>query len=79
MLDKIKELFKEGLGYAHLSGLLQQVANITNIVHVQYMKDGQAKNEAIDHICALLQTHKEVIVPEAPVEEKPKKCCNAPH
>jgi hypothetical protein len=59
MLDSIKELFKEGLGYTHLSGLLQQIANITNIVHVQYMKDGKAKNDAIDHICSLLQSHKE--------------------
>jgi hypothetical protein len=66
MLDKIKELFKEGLEYTHLSGLLQQIANITNIVHVQYMKDSQAKNAAIDHICALLQSHKDLIPPVAP-------------
>ena len=60
MLDRIKDLFKDGLGYTHLAGLLQQLSNITNILNVQYMKDGKAKNEAIDAICALLQAHKEV-------------------
>jgi len=60
MLDTLKELFKEGLGYTHVAGLLQQLANITNIVNAQYMKDGDAKNEAIDVICAMLQAHKDV-------------------
>lgn len=67
MLDTIKDLFKEGLGYTHLSGLLQQIANITNIVHVQYMKDGDAKNAAIDAICEILQSHKDVL----PAQEEP--------
>jgi mannitol/fructose-specific phosphotransferase system IIA component (Ntr-type) len=60
MLDKLKELFKEGLEYTHTAGILQQVANIANMIHVQYMKDGVSKNEAIDHICAMLQKHKVV-------------------
>jgi hypothetical protein len=60
MLDKLKEMFKEGLGYTHIAGILQQVSNITNIVNVQYMKDGDAKNAAIDVICTILQAHKEV-------------------
>jgi hypothetical protein len=73
MLDKLKDLFKEGLEYTHVAGLLQQMANITNIVHVQYMKDGASKNEAIDHICAMLQKHKVVPdpVPEAPAPTQP--------
>jgi hypothetical protein len=58
MLDKLKELFKEGLEYTHVAGILQQMANITNIIHVQYMKDGQSKNDAIDAICSMLQKHK---------------------
>ena len=58
MLDKLKDLFKEGLEYTHVAGLLQQISNIVNIVNVQYMKDGQSKNDAIDHICAMLQKHK---------------------
>lgn len=69
MLDKLKELFKEGLGYTHVAGLLQQLANITNIVNAQYMRDGDAKNAAIDVICEMLQAHKDKIVPiEAPQE-----------
>jgi hypothetical protein len=63
MLDKLKELFKEGLGYTHVAGLLQQLANITNIVNAQYMKDGDAKNAAIDLLCEMLQAHKDKIVP----------------
>jgi hypothetical protein len=63
MLDKLKELFKEGLGYTHVAGLLQQLANITNIVNAQYMRDGDAKNAAIDVICEMLQAHKDKIVP----------------
>jgi hypothetical protein len=59
MLDKLKELFKEGLGYTHVAGILQQVANIVNIVNVQYVKDSDAKNLAIDIICELLQSHKD--------------------
>ena len=63
MLDKLKELFKEGFGYTHTAGLLQQMANLINIVSVQYTKDSAAKHEAIDHICAMLQSHKDVPVP----------------
>ncbi len=62
MLDQLKELFKEGLGYTHVAGILQQVANIVNIVNVSYVKDVDAKNLAIDIICALLQSHKEIPV-----------------
>jgi len=60
MLDKIKDLFKDGLQYTHTAGLLQQLANLVNIVHVQYMKDEDGKNAAIDLICAILQSHKDI-------------------
>lgn len=63
MLDKLKDLFKEGLEYTHTAGILQQLANIANIVNVQYMKDDASKNEAIDTICTMLQKHK--VSPEA--------------
>lgn len=63
MLDKIKMLFKDGLEYTHTAGLLQQIANITNIVNAQYMKDEQGKNAAIDAICEILQSHKDKAVP----------------
>ncbi len=67
MLDDIKDLFKDGLQYTHTAGLLQQVANLLNIVNAQYMKDGDAKNAAIDLLCKLLQSHKDapVVVPQA--------------
>lgn len=66
MLDKIKSLFKEGLEYTHTAGLLQQIANLVNIVHAQYMKDAMGKNDAIDTICELLQSHKDVPVVTVP-------------
>lgn len=74
MLDKIKVLFKEGLEYTHTAGLLQQIANITNIVNAQYMKDESGKNAAIDALCEILQSHKDKPV----AKEAAKECCNAP-
>lgn len=83
MLDKIKCLFKEGLEYTHTAGLLQQIANMLNIIHAQYMKDGEGKNRAIDAICELLQSHKDKPVEmenaiglNVPIEPR-KDCCNA--
>lgn len=69
MLDELKELFKDGLGYPHVAGILQQMANLVNIVHVQYMKDEDGKNTAIDVICQILQSHKDKPV-EVVLEEK---------
>lgn len=70
MLDEIKNLFKDGLEYTHTAGLLQQIANVINIVNIQYMKEAAGKNAAIDAICHLLQSHKDVVVeqPLPPVE-----------
>lgn len=69
MLDNLKELFKTELQYAHTAGILQQVGNLINIVHAQYMANGDAKNKAIDVICQLLQSHK-----DAPVAEQSHVC-----
>jgi hypothetical protein len=63
MLDKLKEQFREGLGYTHVAGILQQVSNLVNIVNVQYMRDIDAKNLAIEIICDILRSHKEVAAP----------------
>lgn len=73
MLDRIATLFNEGLQYTHTAGLLQQIANILNIVQQPYMKEEGGKNAAIDAICALLQSHKEA--PKAACETK--ECQNA--
>lgn len=63
MLDILKDLFKCDLQYTHTAAILQQVANLVNIVSAQYMKDGEAKNTAIDVICKILQSHKDVVTP----------------
>jgi len=77
MLDKIKVLFKEGLEYTHTAGLLQQIANIVNIVSPQYMKDASGKNACIDAICELLQGHKDVAILAEPAPAA-KEASNAP-
>lgn len=76
MLDNLKDLFKEGLQYTHTAGVLQQLANLVNIVHTQYTKDSDAKNAAIDVICAILQSHKDV-APTTVVEPIPHEETNA--
>jgi hypothetical protein len=77
MLDDLKDLFKDGLEYTHTAGILQQLANLANIVNAQYMKDADAKNEAIDLICKLLQTHKDAPVAKEKCCTKPEECKNA--
>jgi hypothetical protein len=63
MLDVLKELFKEAFQYTHTAGTLQQIANLVNILSVQYVKDADAKNAAIDVVCQILQSHKDVTPP----------------
>lgn len=70
MLNTLKDLFKDGLQYTHTAGLLQQIANMLNIVQAQYLIDGDAKNTAIDVICQILQSHKDVIEPSKTEEGK---------
>ena len=79
MLDVLKELFKDGLQYTHTAGVLQQVANLVNILGIQYVKDGDAKNAAIDVVCQMLQSHKEVVPAAAPAAPASEACCNAPN
>lgn len=62
MLDELKNLFKDGLQYTHTAGVLQQIANLVNIVSIQYTKDSDAKNAAIDVVCKILQSHKDVLI-----------------
>jgi len=66
MLNELKDLFKDGLQYTHTAAVLQQVANLGNIIHDQSMKEPNGKNLAIDVICNILQSHKAApVVPEA--------------
>jgi hypothetical protein len=55
---------------------MKPLANITNIVNAQYMKDATGKNQAIDYICEILQSHKDTVVelqrlPDADCEKCP--------
>lgn len=69
MLDELKETFKDGLQYTHTAGVLQQLANLTQIFSVQYMKDECSRNSAIDLVCKLIQSHKEAPCAVPVVEE----------
>jgi hypothetical protein len=69
MLDNIKDLFKDGLQYTHTAGILQQLANVLNIVNAQYMKDEEGKNIAIDLICEILQSNKDAPLKIIPAPE----------
>lgn len=69
MLDVLKELFKDAFQYTHTAGVLQQIANLVNMLSVQYTKDSDAKNAAIDVVCQILQSHKDTkpaVEPEQP-------------
>lgn len=62
MLDQLKQLFNETLQYTHTAGVLQQMANLLQIVGTQFMKDETGKNVALDIICEVLQSHKDPVV-----------------
>lgn len=72
MLDSLKQLFKKEFQFSHIAHVLQQLNNLVGVFNVQYLQDEKAKNEAIDLICKILQSHKD----EAPCE-KSKDACNA--
>jgi len=59
MIEELKDLFKKEFQYSHLAGILQQLQNITSIFQPQFLKDDSAKNEAIDMLCKILQSHKD--------------------
>lgn len=59
MLDKISTLFKKEYQLGHMAALMNHVANMVGIFRSDFMKDGDAKNAAIDALCELLQQHKD--------------------
>ncbi len=60
MLDILKNCFKE-LPFVHFSAVLSNLSQILQIVGTEYTKDGDAKNAAIDAICEILQSEKDVV------------------
>ncbi len=70
MLDLIHSLFKKEFQLGHMAALMNHIANIAAICKTDYLKDGDAKNAAIDAVCAVLQAQKDVVaaptVPAAP-------------
>ncbi len=59
MLDKISNLFKSEFQMGHMAVLMNHIANVVNIFRVDFMKDGDSKNAAIDAVCELLQQQKD--------------------
>jgi hypothetical protein len=66
MLDKLANLFKTEFQMGHMAALMNHMANIVNIFRVDFMKDGDSKNSAIDALCELLQAQKDK--PAAPMD-----------
>ena len=60
MLDSLKDLFNKEFQCSHIAGILQQVGNLVNILQRQFLKDHDSKNAAIDLICSMLQSYKDV-------------------
>lgn len=60
MLDALKDCFKQQFQFSHMAGLINHIGNIVAIIQVEYTKDGNAKNAAIDTVCQMLQSHKDV-------------------
>ncbi len=79
MLDKIKDLFKDGLQYTHTAGIIQQLGNLLQILNAQFMKDENGKNAGIDAVCEILQSHKDLPAIEAQkaIEPSPQIIENA--
>jgi hypothetical protein len=61
MLDDLKALFNKELQFPHTAQILNQLGNVLSMIQVQYLKDQDAKNTAIDVICQILQSHKDVV------------------
>lgn len=63
MLDKISSLFKAEFQMGHMAALMNHMANVVNIFRIDFMKDGDSKNAAIDALCELLQQQKDPVTP----------------
>lgn len=68
MLDALQGTFKKELQFSHTAAMIQRLSDTLGILNIQFMKDAEAKNAAIDLICQILQSNKEV-----PPQESP--CC----
>lgn len=66
MLDQLQACFKKDFEFSHIAGLIQHIANIVAIVKVEYTKDGDAKNAAIDTVCQILQSYKDAAAANTP-------------
>lgn len=71
MLDILAQTFKEPLQMTHTAGVMNQIANLNNILAVANMRDENAKNEALDVVCQFLQLQKTY-----PAIEQAKCCAN---
>jgi hypothetical protein len=64
MLDKILTLVKDAgkstQPYLHVGNILANVDNITKSCGLEFLKDKDAMNEAIDHVIDVLKSHKSV-------------------
>jgi len=67
MFDQIATQFKDEFKLGHMAALINHLANVINIFRADFMKDGDAKNAAIDAVCEMLQNQK-----DKPADGQPK-------
>jgi len=58
MLDALFNLLKNQAGIGHLSSILATIEQLVDNVGVDYLKDGNARDAAIDAIVQILLSHK---------------------
>ena len=58
MFDTIFNAIKAELGIGHLSDIVSSFSSLVSLFGSEYMKDGNARDAAIDALCQILQQHK---------------------
>ncbi len=58
MFNALFDCFKAGLGITHMTSLMNSLQQVVAHLAVDYVKDADAKDLAIDAICEMLQASK---------------------
>nr|CAB4126374.1 hypothetical protein UFOVP88_30 [uncultured Caudovirales phage] len=60
MFNAIWNALKDDLGMDYMSRIMNDAATLMHNFQLDYFKDKDAKNAAIDAMCEILQQHKDV-------------------
>lgn len=62
MLNALFLAFKQEFGLANVASITSYMSYVIALLESEYVKDGNAKNAAIDALCQLLQVHKTTVI-----------------